>query len=175
MSQTSLDSPETPEPDESGAPDQTEGLPARGEPEAPSELAELAARLSPEEFADFVKLVARIPEDTPVELVAMAARSITYSGPVPPPAMMREYEDILPGSADRFLKLVENEQSIRRRDNGFFLRNDRVRVVGSVVVSLALVGGAVYCAVIDQPAVAIALGVSGAVPGVVRHFMKDTR
>ncbi len=33
-----------------------------------------------------------------------------FSGPIPPPEMMRAYEDVLPGSADRILKMAEREQ-----------------------------------------------------------------
>ncbi len=34
-----------------------------------------------------------------------------FSGPIPPPNMMRDYEDVLPGSADRILTMAEREQS----------------------------------------------------------------
>lgn len=34
-----------------------------------------------------------------------------WQGPLPPPAALREYEEILPGAFDRILKLAENAQS----------------------------------------------------------------
>ncbi len=36
-----------------------------------------------------------------------------YSGPLPPPEMMRAYENVHPGSADRILTLAEHEQKQR--------------------------------------------------------------
>ena len=34
----------------------------------------------------------------------------SFSGPIPPPGMMRDYENVLPGSADRILTMAEREQ-----------------------------------------------------------------
>ena len=46
----------------------------------------------------------------------MAAQMTAYIGAVPPPDMVRAYEEILPGSANRFLQVAEREQQ-RRIDN----------------------------------------------------------
>lgn len=35
----------------------------------------------------------------------------SYSGPLPPPEWLRQYEDVLPGVADRMMNLVESEVS----------------------------------------------------------------
>ena len=40
--------------------------------------------------------------------------SAQYSGPLPLPSSFREYDKVLPGSADRILKMAENEQNGRR-------------------------------------------------------------
>ncbi len=47
------------------------------------------------------------------EVVRLEQQVSFYSGPLPPPEMMRAYEDIHPGSADRILTLVEQEQKQR--------------------------------------------------------------
>lgn len=41
-------------------------------------------------------------------------QSIAFSGPIPPPAHLEQYERILPGAAERILKMAE-EQSAHRR------------------------------------------------------------
>lgn len=46
--------------------------------------------------------------------VVARAQSISYSGPLPVPAHLAQYEEILPGAAERILKMAE-EQSIHRR------------------------------------------------------------
>lgn len=65
--------------------------------------------------------------------------------------MMREYESVKPGPADRIMRLAENEQQIRKRDNGRILFNDGVRIWGSVFVSLCLIAAGVFCGVIGEP------------------------
>jgi uncharacterized membrane protein len=113
-------------------------------------------------------------DNTPVQsergVLQIESKSF-YSGPLPEPQAMARYEDTLPGSANRILSLVENEQSIRQRDNRHILFNDTLRVLGSTVVSLSLVGAGLVCGFIDQTTLGVALGTSGAVVGVVRAFM----
>lgn len=36
-----------------------------------------------------------------------------YEGPIPHPAMMKEYEEFIPGSADRIFKMTEDEQKFQ--------------------------------------------------------------
>ncbi len=43
-----------------------------------------------------------------------AAIEISYSGPLPPPEALAKYEQILPGAADRILRMAE-EQSAHRQ------------------------------------------------------------
>ena len=40
-------------------------------------------------------------------------RGASFAGPLPPPAMYREYDDVLPGSANRLMELTENQQAHR--------------------------------------------------------------
>lgn len=115
-------------------------------------------------------ILSRLPEGTPPEVVEMIAYNAYFAGPLPPPGMFAKYEDVLPGAADRILALAENEQAIRRRDNGWILFNDGARVWGSILVSLALVAAGVYCGVIGQPWLGAALGGSGVIGVVIRAF-----
>lgn len=119
---------------------------------------------------DLEKLLARIPENAPPEIVESILAS--YSGPLPPPSMYRAYEDVLPGSADRILRMAEQEQMLRRRDNGWILLNDSLRVSGSVLVSLGLIGAAVAATYFGNTPVAVSLGISGIVGALFRELIK---
>lgn len=44
---------------------------------------------------------------------AVAHVSQTYSGPIPPPQMLAEYEAVQPGFADRIISMAEKEQANR--------------------------------------------------------------
>lgn len=46
--------------------------------------------------------------------VMTQAQSITYSGPLPTPAHLAQYDQILPGAAERILKMAEEQASHRR-------------------------------------------------------------
>ncbi len=58
------------------------------------------------------KILQQTEEDeTPNEKTVVATRqTAVYSGPLPPPGFFQQYEDTLPGSADRILKMSETEQ-----------------------------------------------------------------
>lgn len=56
-----------------------------------------------------------VPENKKEEVkeAIMVIRSETYSGPIPPPRALAEYEQIQPGAADRILKMAEKQQDHR--------------------------------------------------------------
>lgn len=88
-----------------------------------------------------------------------------YTGLVPHPSHLAEFEKILPGSADRFFRLVEDEQRARI---GFITSELHILDNGqkrgqrfTLVVSLASVVGVVVCAAFHEPWAAGTLAVSG--------------
>ncbi|MCY4260930.1 MAG: DUF2335 domain-containing protein [Rhodobacteraceae bacterium] len=118
------------------------------------------------------QITVEIPEGTePTDAVAIVAQKIAFSGPIPPPSMLKDYDDISPGLADRIVGIAEKEQSIRDKSNSRSLWNDFVRVSGSVIVSLALCAIAAFGLFLGYPWAAIAIGISGAIPIVVKAFM----
>jgi len=115
---------------------------------------------------DLIEILNSSPE------VRETIMSAMYAGPVPPPHMLAEYEDVLPGMADRILGMAEKEQGIRSRDNKILLLNDTFRVFGSIFVSISLVAGAVISGFIGQPALGIALAGSAVFGQIVKQFNK---
>lgn len=72
---------------------------------------------SPAETVDSAidTILKAVPEDQKGEAIRalMIIKEEAFEGPIPPPSLFREYEAILPGSADRILKLAEAQQSHR--------------------------------------------------------------
>jgi uncharacterized membrane protein len=96
---------------------------------------------------------------------AVVQTSTSFHGPVPPPDHFRDYDVVLPGSADRILAMAEKEQAHRHGWERSHLKWDGVCNVAGLtfgwLLSICLAAGAVYCASINQPWVAVALtGVS---------------
>ncbi len=77
------------------------------------------------------------PDDEPQKSIAMPESGeelekllVSVSGPIPPPSMMEQYERTLPGSADRILKMAENQSEHRqwiekkdRKEKAIFLQS----------------------------------------------------
>ncbi|GEM_PF-6792806 len=93
-----------------------------------------------------------------------AVMQMQAHGPFPPPAAIKEYELILPGTFDRIFKMAEKAQSDQADTVRFVQhaqRQDTARVHWmALAISLAAIAGAVFCASLHETIVATAcLGV----------------
>ena len=128
------------------------------------------ARPDPDDVGGLVsEIVDDLPEGTSPELVekiqVLASRS-SYSGPIPSAQEFAGYESVVPGAADRILKMAETEQNVRKRDNRHMLNNETLKIIGSIVISGGLIVAGVYCGVIGQPWLGGVLGTSGVIAGI---------
>ena len=75
----------------------------------------------------------------------MRVVSASYSGPLPPPAQLEQYNQIVPGAAERLLAMVEREQRHRHSVERAAVEVEREHFVGipkrgqTLAVALALV------------------------------------
>src|SRR4051812_5976851 len=70
-----------------------------------------------------------------------------YSGPLPPAAEFEKYEHVLKGSADRILKLAENQNKHRRFIEKVVVIFDALKSTAGLIGALAIVGGGMYAGV----------------------------
>lgn len=105
-----------------------------------------------------------------------------YSGPIPPPNIIKKYEEILPGSADRILNMAE-QQSMHRREMDKKLLNAQSRdsLFGIIFAFVLGIGCLIVAAVItiNTPSNAGAIcgslfGVAG-ISSIVGPFLKINR
>lgn len=78
-----------------------------------------------------------------------------YSGPIPHPSAMREYEAILPGSADRILVMAEKQQEHRmemekKAISAQLSHNKRGQIFGFVIFFISIVVAIVFAARLDM-------------------------
>lgn len=80
-----------------------------------------------------------------VARVSMQAMSV-YAGPIPPASELKKYEEVLPGSADRILKMAEKQSAHRQGmeermlDNS--IKSERIgQCLGFAVFTLAIIAG----------------------------------
>lgn len=147
------------------------------ENDPPGELqpieAKLEATLEPATLeATLETIVSAVPRQKRPEVRQAVATIIhqveeRYSGPLPHPQHLEMYERTLPGAADRILTMAEKEQDHRHAWEDRELRSsiftETVGRFGGIGVAVALVVGAVFCAVTGANAIGVALVTASAV------------
>ena len=101
--------------------------------------------------------------------------STQWAGPLPPPAVLGQFNDVVPNGAERIMAMAEKEQSHRIKYESDNLKQQSIDTkIGMLIGGVALLGciaGSVYTAIIgSHPAVSIAL-VSAPVMAVVLKFV----
>lgn len=147
----------------SGAPDEESAE------ESPRETA--LANTGPDsaelERALSAKLGEIVPEPKRQEVTRVVTEFVAaFHGPLPPPSIMREYDDVVPGAAERIIDMAEKEQAHRHSWEQRALSADRWYSMAGLLAgwstALALAAGAVASAGIGQPGVGIALAAASA-------------
>lgn len=116
--------------------------------------------------------LSKLPADIRGQLLTIIKEQSFFSGPLPPPELFEQYEQILPGSANRILEMAEKEQNIRKERINSLLSIGKLRICGSIAISVILILGfimaGIYCAKIGQPIVGGVLGGLGVFPMIMR-------
>ena len=115
-----------------------------------------------------------IPEDKEELKKLLIAVYQEFAGPIPPPPMMKQYEETLPGSADRILKMAENQsehrQWIEKKKLSFSNREVHLgQVLGFAIGVIAIITGG-YTALNGAPIPGGFIGTAGVV-GLVSVFV----
>jgi len=64
------------------------------------------------------EMIEALPEDKKKEVKGMIVRMLiqeSFKGPLPPPSILKGYEDVLPGSAERIMARMEKQSDHRMR------------------------------------------------------------
>lgn len=97
--------------------------------------------------AEVGELVGMLPPEGRKILRRVIAETRSHQGPLPTPEMLREYEEVLPGLAERIVRLPEKEQEHRHDFSDIWLRREaRLRDRGQIFGMIALVIILAFCA-----------------------------
>ena len=81
-----------------------------------------------------------------------------FRGPLPPPNILREYDEVAPNAAERILRMaerqVEHRNAIERGDS----RRATLGLIAGVVVALAALALPAYAVYLGQPLAGFGLG-----------------
>jgi uncharacterized membrane protein len=116
-----------------------------------------------------------------VEQLTIAQSSKSFSGPLPSPESLAEYEQISPGFADRIVKMAEKEQVHRHeQDNLRWPAQKKLLSRGQVfgfILSLSIVGGGIWLLLENKPIYGFTtlLGAIGVVVGPFLYQLRQKR
>lgn len=115
------------------------------------------------------------------QVVAEVTQS-EFSGPIPPPSIIKGYEEVLPGAADRIITMAEiqskHRQDMERKMIHAELRDSLLGILFAFVLGVGCIVAAiiiVICVPENAGAIAGALvGVTG-IGSIIATFIKSTR
>lgn len=121
-------------------------------------------------------------EEQVKQVVAEVVKQELFSGPIPHPDIMRGYEDILPGSANRILVMAENQSMHRQSMERKMIEAESRDGLLGILFAFCLGAGCIIAAVIMVVMVPQNSGaISGAILGtagigsIIATFIKSTR
>jgi uncharacterized membrane protein len=94
---------------------------------------------------------ADLPVETPVQSRRAQGRlrtQVQFAGPLPPPTVLAQYDEIIPNGADRLLGLAERQAAHRQYLEKTVIESDKIRsmlglILGFILAS-GLGGGGIY-------------------------------
>jgi uncharacterized membrane protein len=117
-------------------------------------------------------------EPTDKSVIARKTTLVHYEGPLPHPATLKQYDEIVPGAAERLISMAEAQASHRQDLESRVIRNDNLKsllgtIFGFVIALVGFVGG-LYAALKGQPFWGGAVSI-GTLASVVIAFIYGTR
>ena len=105
-----------------------------------------------------------------------------FSGPIPPPNIIKGYEDILPGAADRIITMAENQAKHRQQMEALMIHSEsRDGLLGILFAFLLGLGCIIACVFIVMKVPEKAGAICGSIIGVtgigaiIGTFINSTR
>lgn len=78
-----------------------------------------------------------------------------HEGPLPPAHELKAYESVLPGLADRIVKMAEVEGAERRWRLRYALRTERLSFYGAFILAAGISGGSIWLVATGHPIVGL--------------------
>ncbi len=123
-------------------------------------------------------IVEKEPAKQQAPVVSSKSIEVTaWKGPIPPPAILEEYEAALPGAADRIISMAEKQAAHRMALEALVIGGDsqrsRLGIIFGFIITLAALGGAVFLIYNDKNVAGLILATT-AIVGLVSAFVYGT-
>lgn len=97
---------------------------------------------------------------------------LTFSGAVPSPEVLRQYEKVLPNATARIFSIAERELELRANGQAAAFEDERGKLDAALWAGLALLAAAGVAAWHGNAYIALPLGLAGPVFALLRHLMR---
>lgn len=118
-----------------------------------------------------------VTEDSERQLIEVSKQA-AWSGPLPPPSILEQFNDVVENGAERIVSAWEGEtahrQDMERRELSYFGRDSILGKVFAFIFVITALGGSLWAAVNGAEIFATVLG-GGTIASVVWAFVKTTR
>lgn len=95
------------------------------------------------------QLVEKIDKDLKKSITIMCHEERDFSGPIPTPEMLKEYDNVLPGLAGRIVAGAEDERHHRHATQTTLIKNEYLeRRIGQIFGFLIGIAGLVVCLIL---------------------------
>ena len=110
-------------------------------------------RAQPEENGDYPESDAepRVLRRVPRRLVR-----VHFQGPLPPPSVLRQYDEVAPNAAERILQMAERQAELRNDLERGDARRATLGLIAGVIVVLAALALFAYAFYLGQPLAGVA-------------------
>jgi uncharacterized membrane protein len=137
------------------------------------------------ELASKLPSLGKLPEGERIKVIATIQQAVQFSGPLPPPDMLKQYDQITPGLADRIVGMAEKAQTHEQDMDRLHLqseikaqgRDDQYKLLGQiwaivvVCMGIGLIGWLGY---VNQPWLAGVIGL-GSVSSIAYMFINGRK
>lgn len=100
-----------------------------------------------------------------VALIHSVVRAASFSGPLPPPEILAGYDKVLPGAADRIIKMAEKQAQHRQGLESSTVKSDSKRaylgVVSAFVLSFTAILGGIIAVCLGHDTAGAAISTTG--------------
>ena len=130
------------------------------------------SQLSPQEPAEIVQ--DKKSENKIQKIVHREIQAMGFSGPIPPPQMLHQYDKVLPGAAERIVSMAEKQSNHRQSMERTLVLSDtnnaRLGLIFSFILVVSTIGAGTFLICIGKEAQGLT-AIIGAIGSVVAVFI----
>ena len=113
-----------------------------------------------QEAKKVMRLLDSLPKEQRTEMIKAfcTIQQTSFQGPLPPPDMMKGYESVLPGAAERIMKMAENQSTHRMNMESKSMRMKKAGQIFGFIITLFIIGLSFWLGIKGHDALAGVIG-----------------